>query len=425
MRGCILVAYSFSALLVGCGGGGKKPVNTPSDDTQVKDTGPKPETEADRENKRRAAAAAIIPEGSSCLPVALKEENAPRLELAAVGKDAIVCAIDQQPDRLLGIVGCWKVDLASGKLDPKAAEPLPGRGYAVLVDDKCARGFCLPNAPKSNVVFMAHSLDGSKVAVLADDQVHIFKADGKTHESSFSVRGDKGVTNEPKAVHYVGDAILVEGADQGPYSAVWVFKADGTQVGPITMLGAKEEKPLSTYHGSFSILDKTRVAIGYHGMETLNTYDVTNGARAKLVRKPGKLACKPAELDAFWVDGDKVTDKCKVSIEKDRGHLEGATVVAGAKNFLVLLRGPRLGELAVMDAKTLAEKSVIKMSWCGTEGAAGGSEADKAPVAEKAAAAAPPAAASPPADKGAAKKKATTRGAAPAADSADPQEGGE
>jgi hypothetical protein len=131
-----------------------------------------------------------------------------------------------------------------------------------------------------------------------------------------------------------------------------------------------------------------------------------------LVRKVGKLSCKPAELDAYWVDGDKVTDKCKASIEKDRGHLMGATVVAGSKNFLALLRGERLGELAVLDAKTLAEKSVIKMPWCEAGGAAKEEqEAEKASAEAK------------PEDKSA-KKKANTRGAAPA-DSSDPQEGGE
>jgi hypothetical protein len=192
-----------------------------------------------------------------------------------------------------------------------------------------------------------------------------------------------------------------------------VFKTDGTKVGPITMLGAKDNKPLSTHHGSFSILDKTRVAVGYRGMETLNTYDITTGARAKLVRKVPKLSCKPAELDAYWVDGDKVTDKCKASIEKASGHLMGGTVVAGGKSLLILLRGNRLGELAVVDPKSLAEKSVLKMPWC--DGAAADKAADagaekEAPAEEKAA------------DK--AKKKSTTRGAVQA-DSADPQEGGE
>src|SRR5690606_7503220 len=135
--------------------------------------------------------------------------------------------------------------------------------------------------------------------------------------------------------------------------------------------------------------DKVRVAIGHRGMSTLNTFDVNTGARAKLVRKVDKLACKPAEVDAYFVDGDKVSDKCRASLEKASGHLIGATVVAGAKNFLVLLRGNRLGELAVMDAKSLAEKSVIKMPWCGADGD-GDAEAPK---------------------------KSTTRGA-------DPQEGG-
>jgi hypothetical protein len=190
-----------------------------------------------------------------------------------------------------------------------------------------------------------------------------------------------------------------------------VFKADGTQVGPITQLGGKDAKPVSTHHGSFSILDKTRVGVSEKGMEIMTTYDVNNGARAKLVRKVGKLNCKPAELDAYWVDGDKVTDKCKESISKASGALMGATVVAGAKNFLVLMRGDRLGQLAVLDAKSLAEKTdkAIKMPWC--DAAGGGGEAKPA---EKASA---------PADEKGPKKPAT-RGAAPA-ESSDPQEGGE
>ena len=49
---------------------------------------------------------------------------------------------------------------------------------------------------------------------------------------------------------------------------------------------------------------------------------------------------------------------------------KGATAVMGSKSLLVLLRGPRLGELAVMDPKSLAEKRAIKLPWC----EAGGSE---------------------------------------------------
>lgn len=405
MRGYILVSYSLFALLVGCGGGGnKKQVEAPSDDdTQVEATpDAKPETEADRVQARMKLAQEIIPEGSSCLPQSLKEEGAPRLQLAAVGKDAVVCAMDENSDRLLGPVGCWTVDLTNGKLTYKKPAPLPGRGFSVHLDGKCARGFCLPGEPAGDVAHIAWNLDGTKVAVLVGDEVHLFDAASKAHESSFSIRGDKGLSNDPKAVHFVDGTILVEGASQGPYSAVWVFKTDGTQVGPITSLGSRPEKPISTYHGSFSILDKTRVALGEKGMATLTTYDVTNGARAKLVRKVPKLKCKRTELDAFWVDGDKVTDRCKESINKASGYLMGATVVAGAKSFLVLLRGDRLGELAVMDSRYLKEKDAIKMPWCEGNGGAAAGEAKDEP----------------------AKKKATTRGAVPA-DSSDPQEGGE
>ncbi|HEX5061579.1 MAG TPA: hypothetical protein VFV99_19560 [Kofleriaceae bacterium] len=410
MRGYVVVSYALVGLLGACGGGEKKAPKKPVD-TEVKPVA-KPETEEDRARKRQEEAEAIVPKGSSCLPVALKEENAPRLELGAAGRDALVCAFDQDPTRLLGPVACWKLDVMSGKLEYKDPEPLPGRGFAVLLDGKCARGYCLPTAPKSNKVYIAHNLDNSKVAVLADDEVHIFNAASKAHESSFSIRGDKGVTNEPKAVHFVGETILVEGADEGPYSAVWVFKTDGTKLGPITSLGSKDDKPVSTYHGSFSILDKTRVALGEKGMEFLNAYDVNTGARAKFVRKMPKLACKPAELDAYWVDGDKVTDKCKEGIQKASGPLMGATVVAGGKSLLVLLRGDRLGQLAIMDNKSLAEKSKLDMPWC--EGAEMKKEAaadEKKTEAKK------------PEEKKPS-KKGTTRGAVPA-DSSDPQEGGE
>jgi hypothetical protein len=406
-------------LLVACGGGGKKD-NTfkPSEtDTEVNKK-PKQETEEDRARKRLSLAHEIVPEGSSCLPASLKQENAPRLELGAAGREALVCAIDQDRERLLGPVACWKLDVTSGKLEYRNPEPLPGRGFTVKLDGKCARGYCLPTAPKATTAHMARNIDGTKVAVLVDDQVHLFDGASKAHESSFSIRGDKAVTNEPRAVHFVAESILVEGADEGPYAAVWVFKSDGTPVGPITTLGGKEEKPISIHHGSFSILDKSRVAVAEKGMELLTTYDVTTGARAKLVRKVPKLACKPAELDAYWVDGDKVTDKCKASIDKASGHLMGGTVVAGGKSLVILLRGNRLGELAIVDPKSLAEKSKLQMPWCDAEGAGGGAKdasADKG-GADKAADKAE--------EKAPAKKKATTRGAVPA-DSSDPQEGGE
>lgn len=418
-----LVITNLVIALSALGGCGSDPKPKPKKPVVEKDDTPPPkvETEEDREKKRIDAAHAIIPEGSTCLPLALKESGAPRLELAAIESAAVVCAIDIDETRLLGPVGCWSADLASGSLVYKPSTPLPGHSLPVNLDDRCARGYCLPKdakAPPTKMVSLAWNADGSKVALLAGDDLHVFDAGTKAHEKSFSVRGDKGVSNEPKAVHWVADMLFVEGFDQGPYSAVWAFKADGTQVGPITAIGGKDDKPLSTHNGSFSLLDKTRVGIAEQGFSALTIYEADTGKRSKLVRKLAKPPCKADELDAFWTDNNAVGPKCKEHMVKNFSTLIGATAVAGKTNFLVLLRGERLGELAVLDAKTLAEKKSIKMPWCDAGSAAAAPMSDEEALKPKRDAAE--------ADKASEKpdpKKGTTRGATKKTE--DPDAGGE
>src|SRR4051794_16301691 len=83
--------------ILACGGGAKPVVEPPPPVAEIKKPPPPaPETEEDRERKRRAEANTIIPDGSSCLPTELKSPSAPRLELAAIGSEAVVCAIDQE-----------------------------------------------------------------------------------------------------------------------------------------------------------------------------------------------------------------------------------------------------------------------------------------------------------------------------------------
>jgi hypothetical protein len=377
-----VLATVLVPVALGACGGGKKKVEEPKDEEpQLKQPVQAPETEEDREKKRHAEAIAIIPEGSTCLPPELRSPTAPRLELAAIGAEAVVCAIDQDRTRLLGAVGCWSVDVHSGELKYQPPTSLPGRGFAVQLDDRCARGFCLPKdakVPADPVAFISWNLDNSKVAVLAGDNVHIFDAASKAHESTFSIRGDKGVTSEPTAINWAGDkngggeALFVEASD-GSASPVFVFKPDGTPVGPIEAIGGAPGKPtlLSTKNGSFMLLDPKRVAISEQGFSTVTTYDIDTGKRAKIVRKLPAGPCKKDELDASWRDpGAQVAPKCKEYISKTFAPLVGADAVAGSKNFLVLLRGPRLGELAGVDAKTLSEKKTIKMPWCDAAGGA-------------------------------------------------------
>jgi hypothetical protein len=354
--------------VVACGGG-KKSSTTPIDktNTTAKEAAP-PETEADREKKRHDLSVAIVPEGSTCLPVALKDDNAPRLEFAAIGKDLVVCANDTDRTRLLGPVGCWKVAVDTGALTYQDPTPLPGVNIDVQLDDRCARTLCLPNDAKlgdDKLAHMSWNSDGTKVAVLVGDDVHLFDGSTKAHESTFSVKGDKGVSNDPVAVHFVGDAIFVEGEDKGgSFRAVWQFKPDGTAVGPLVGIGVKDGKPLSIYHGSFSMLDGDHVGLADHGLETMTSFEVSTGKRIKAVRKLGKTACKPDEVETFWKDGDKVSDKCRGSMASLYSPYISATGVMGRKSLVLMYRDDRLGELGLLDPKTLAEKSVLKMAWC-------------------------------------------------------------
>ncbi|MEO8707084.1 MAG: hypothetical protein ABI867_44060 [Kofleriaceae bacterium] len=373
----LLAGLFVPLLLVSCGGGKKPTTKKPVVKNQPDDTpAPKRETEEDRDKKRHEAALAIVPDGTSCLPPSLKEPNAPRLQLAAVGSDAVICANDVDPSRLLGPVACWKVELADGGLVYQAANPLPGRNLTVKLDDHCARGFCLPKeakVPADGIVHMAWNEDGSKAVVVAGDEVHMFDGTARARESGFSIRGDKGVSNEPTAVTWVGDAIFIEGSDAGPAAYVFGFKLDGTPIGPLTALGGKETN-LSTHGGSFVVLDKNRVGVAEKGFSTVTTYEIDNGKRAKIVRTVTPGPCKKPEIDAYWNESGEVGAKCKDHLNKTYGHLIGADAVAGKTNLLVLLRGSRLGELAVLDAKNLNEKKTIKLPWCD----GGSKEADKA-----------------------------------------------
>jgi hypothetical protein len=363
----VMIVCLLALLTPACGGGGgKKETKKPDTDLDVQKPPPPPETAEDREKKRLAAAHLIIPEGSNCLPVALKEPGAPHFEIAAIDSAAVMCAIDTDTSRLLGPVGCWSVAIPGGELTYKPAAPLPGRGFSVLLEGKCARGYCMPDdakLPGNNIAHITWNVDATKVAVLAGEDVHIFDAATKARESGFSIRGDKGMTSEPRLVHWVGELILVEGKGKGTEAAVWMFKPDGTGVGPIIPMGAKDGKPATTHMGSFAMLDKNRIAIAERGFSTVAIYETDSGKRAKLVRRLPKLPCTLTEQDAYWAEQD-VGPKCKEAMDKEFTPLIGADAVAGSKSMLVVLRGARLGELGVLDAKTLAEKKAIKMSWC-------------------------------------------------------------
>ena len=315
------------------------------------------ETHADRVAKRKKALEALVPAGSSCFPTAAKNAKKLRLELAALGDNARICAIDADRDSLLGVAGCWNVDLTGSKLAYIEPAPLPARGFARRLDGKCVDGFCLPDEPKGKTAQLAWSPDGKQVAMLADRKIHLFDAASQAHESAFSVEQS---ADSVTAIHHMGTHVIVQAKD-----GAWVYEPDGTQVGPIT--ADKSETPLSTSTGGLALLDSTRVAIGEHGFEEMTIVDLASGTKTKVVRKPAtKLKCKPAELEAFWTDedSDSVGADCRASLTATLEPLVGATLIAGSKNFLALLRGDRAGQLAVIDSKTLVETRAISLPWC-------------------------------------------------------------
>jgi len=361
-----LVVVAQGALaLVGCGG--KSPPPAPTSTVKVEAPPPKPATPAELEAKRVAAAQAIVPDGSTCVPAALKDNKAVRLELGADGSAALVCAVDADASRALGTIGCWSVDLSkpTGGLTYTGVDPLPGHDVTVALAGRCALGLCLPDDVKlgdAKSVHLALSFGGTQAVMLVDDTVHVFDVATKQHLSSFSVHGDKGVAGTPLAIYAIDQTVFVQAGDTASAGAVWMFASDGTAKGAITPIGKTD--PVAVPVGSFAVLDKKSVGLAERGFEVLHTYEVATGKRAKLVRKVAKTSCKPTEIDAYWTGGDKVTDKCREGMDKNYAHLTGASVVAGQTNFLVMLRGDRLGELVVLDAKSLAEKKSIKLPWC-------------------------------------------------------------
>lgn len=285
------------------------------------------------------------------------------------GDDAVLCLIGRNR-KSIGPVGCWGVELTrarAGMLVPEKPAPLPGHGMQVDLYKHCTRGYCLPKGTDESPdghALMVVDLAGNKVAVLAGNTVHVFDTISKAHEASFSIRANKGVTSEPTAIYWIGDALFIE-ATNGTTSPVWVFRTDGTPLGPITASEDTNSPALSTLNGSFMVLDHARVAISEQGLSSLTIYEIATGKRTKVIRKVPASPCTRAEFAALWRDPPGAASaRCKAFVTKNYAHLIGADAVAWNGSLLVLLRGPRFGELAVLDAKTLVERKRIPLPWC-------------------------------------------------------------
>lgn len=381
----VLALVVGSSLVASCGGGSsKKDTKKPAATKTTKKKKPataKKETEEDRAKKRDAAAEELVASGSTCLPTSLKDPSSKlALELGAVGSEAIVCAMDNDSDRLLGAAGCWTIDLSASGLVFRDRNAIPGRGYHAAIDSGCVRGYCLPKdgGETGDKAIIAWSLDGKQTAVLAGEHVHLFDAETKEISKSVALKdgehGDKAIPGEASGLWFVGDTLFLQGGEAGKAS-IWMYKADGSAVGPLLGLG-KGNPPVEMAHGSFSVLDKDRVAVAERGFSTLTIFEVGTGKRSKLVRKVSPGPCRSAQVEAFFsAEPGEIPAKCLTHLKKSYDYFTGTTMVAGSKNFLGALTGERVGELAVIDSKNLSEKRSIKLPWC--DAAAGAEPAAK------------------------------------------------
>ena len=382
-----VLALVVGSSLVACGGGSskqdtKKPAATKTT-KKKKPTTAKKETEEDRAKKRDAAAEELVASGSTCLPTSLKDPSSKlTLELGAVGSEAIVCAMDNDPDRLLGAAGCWTIDLSSSGLVFRDRNAIPGRGYPAAVNNGCVRGYCAPKDQElGDKAMIAWSLDGKQTAVLAGEHVHLFDAESKELSKSValhdSAHGDKALPGEATGLWFVGDTLFLQGGEAGKAS-IWMYKTDGSAVGPLLGLG-KGNPPVEMAHGSFSVLDKDRVAVAERGFSTLTIFEVGTGKRSKLVRKVSAGPCRSAQVESFFSpEPGEIPAKCLTHLKKSYDAFTHTTMVAGSKNFLGALGADRVGELAVIDSKNLSEKRSIKLPWC--EAGAGAEPAAKGMV---------------------------------------------
>lgn len=363
VRSSVPVVLSLFAVAA-CGGGSKKPAAKPKAKVVSKKPS-KAKTEEDYAADRSKAARALVAEGSTCLP-----DGSFAYQLAQNGDELMLCAVDTDESRALGPVACWALDKGTGALTYKAPAPVPGRGFAAKIEGGCVRGFCPPEKLTGDApAHIAWSTDGGKVAVLSGSALHVFDAAAKSHTSTINVAdaslADKAVVGKPTDLLFVGDTLFVAAADPAPMTNVWVFKADGTANGVITSPNPKEKAPISIHGGSLALLDNERVGLSEGGLSSLITYEAATGKRTKLTRKLPKLACKPAEVAAYWAqDAAKVSEKCKASLEPAVAHFLGADLIAGKKAMLVALRGSRQNMLAVLDLKNLSEKTTITLRGC-------------------------------------------------------------
>jgi len=323
----------------------------------------------------------------ACLPRALfppdQESAPPKLDLGLIAGVPTLCGLNDA--NTSGVTGCWTVNAATGELTTSTTTTLPGHSQRGKTDaNGCIEGFCpSPKANSDELLLWATSTDGAHAAILRDYVLYVFDTSTKAQTAVIPLSDEKAaentnVSNEPMEILYAGNAIYVVGADAGPYTAVWSFKDDGTRAGIIPPNSSDERSGgYSVYGGGVNVIDDEHIALIDAGLQTMLVVTAADGKRETLSRTISTAPCTKEEVlyhldlgDIEIGDGDAATQigvssACHATIVKNfEPYFDLDPVQLPSGDFLAALSGKARGTLAILDGKTLVEKSRIELARC-------------------------------------------------------------
>ncbi|MGE0856794.1 MAG: hypothetical protein AB7L18_11960, partial [Hyphomicrobiaceae bacterium] len=157
-------------------------------------------------------------EQDACLPMSLfpQEQDAvpPAIDLGLVRGAPVLCAHGNYETG--GLIGCWSIDVAAGKMSKVASTPPPGHSVRSTTDaNGCVEGYCADPKPEAGEnVLWAKNTTGDRVAFVHSYTLHVFDASSKAQLgtvplSEENAPGNTNVGNEPIELLYVGRTIFV------------------------------------------------------------------------------------------------------------------------------------------------------------------------------------------------------------------------
>lgn len=267
-----------------------------------------------------------------------------------IGRELVSCHPDGG-----GGHACWTIDKATGKVQARRGEPLPGVGFYVdrdrLGKPRCFQDLCWPTSGEDTSVplFVAYHPDGARAAIDDGGRVFVFDRASKTIVSSFVAR----LSNSLMGLWFVGDLILVAGTDAGPYAEVEVYSARG--------------KHLTEYdeffQGGLGITSDGRALIAEAASDTITVLNGKTGKGKKRKRRvpPRPPAdCDPIDPSLDPSDRDPKRQACLAFRARHYGPYISAVFVDSGRDFI----GGTHDWLVVIDGRTLAEKSRVRLAVC-------------------------------------------------------------